>query len=135
MTVDKWVAQAFLQAVGLGDVDAVEELLAPGATWEAAAAGDHPFGGVQSRDQFMGMVRVIRGQFPEGIRYEVHRVVAEGGVVVVEATGDGPVTPDLVYRNRHVFILEVRAGKVVGGREYMDSAYLTAFMAALPRPS
>lgn len=132
---DKWVAEAFLQAVGMGDSVTVDELLAPGATWEAVAAGDHPFGGVLDRDQFMQMVGAIRTQFRDGVRYDVHQVVADGETVVVEATGDGPVADGLVYRNRHVFVLGVRNGQVLSGREYMDSAYLAQFMSTLPQPS
>jgi uncharacterized protein len=47
---------------------------------------------------------------------------AEGERVAVEAEGNFEFADGKVYRNRYHFLLIVRDGKVVEGREYLDTA-------------
>jgi len=132
MEHNKRVVQDFLHAVGRGDAGTVASLMAPGATWEVVAAtpGGHLVPGLQTREQFLDIVKGLRSLFTEGITYQIHTVLAEADTVVVEASCDGPVA-GLNYHNRYVFLVQMVDGRVGHGREYMDFAYLSAFQAEL----
>lgn len=132
MNSNETVVRRFLAAVGEGDAGMAAELLASSAVWEVAAADpdSHPLPRPQSRQEFLAVVGGLRGQFPDGIAYTVHRVLTDGDEVAVEASCDG-TTGVLRYRNRYAFLFRLRDGKVTHGREYLDFAYLKAFQAKL----
>lgn len=50
--------------------------------------------------------------------------LVDGDRLAIEATGVGPPTEDgYIYANHYAFFLEMRDGKIVKMREYMDTLY------------
>jgi uncharacterized protein len=129
---NKKIVRALLEAIGAGDVDAVDQLLTPDATWELACAepASFPSAGVHEKAAFLGSVRGMGGLFPDGIRYEVTGMTTEENRVAVEAEGHGS-SHGLPFRNRYHFFFLLRDGKIAAAREYMDFAYAVAFHARL----
>ena len=60
---------------------------------------------------------------PNGVRVEVATVTADEERVVVEAGVHGTNAVGKVYDNKLVYVLDVRDGKIVHGREYLDTIH------------
>lgn len=118
------VALAFLKAIADGDLAAIEGLLAPGAKWWALGRGD------RERDEFIGLLS--GALLPASARkMEVVGVTAEGDRVAVEAEGEF-IFPHGAYRNTYHYLFQVQGGRIVYGKEYMDTAVAREFFSPKP---
>ena len=134
MEQNKQTVRDLLNGIGRSETDVVDGLLAPEATWEITneATEGTPFGGIQDKAAFLKNVAGFRELFAEGIRYEILSMTAEDDRVAVEAIGHG-VAHGLTLRNRYLFLFQLRNGKVVTAREYMDFGHALTFHAQLTR--
>jgi ketosteroid isomerase-like protein len=69
------------------------------------------------------MLRTIEAGMPNGVRLTITGVTAEGDRVAVEMDADGVSATGLQYQNQYHDLLEIRDGKIVAGREYLDTAH------------
>ena len=84
-------------------------------------AGSFPFSGSRTKaEALQGMTEVV-ALFPEGLHFEVEAMTAEGNRVAIEATGEGRTAHGTLYQQEYHFLLEVRGGKVLTWREYLDT--------------
>jgi hypothetical protein len=60
---------------------------------------------------------------PNGVRHEVHSMVAEGDWVTVQTESIGELSDGRVYNNWYHFAFEVRDGLIQSSREYTDFLY------------
>lgn len=70
---------------------------------------------------------------PNGIKLTVTGVTAEGDRVAVEMDAEGVAAIGGEYHNHYHDLLEIRDGKIVAGREYLDTAHTTDVITAAVR--
>lgn len=101
------------KAVARRYMKAIEALQHRDCTWWILGHGD------MSRADFIASVKggLLSAECRKA---EVVGITAEGDRVAVEVRGE-MVFPDRVYRNEYHNLLIVRDGRIVSGREYMDT--------------
>ena len=55
----------------------------------------------------------------------IQHLVVQGRYAAVEAKGIGRLKNGKRYNNRYAFFIEIKDGKVIALREYMDSHYVS----------
>ena len=112
-------------------MDAAIDLLAPDANWWVI--GDPAkvkVSGLKDRPRIERMLANLRKVFPDGMEGSIDGVTAEGERVAIEARSTARSATGPIYRNQYHFLLQVRAGRVVQVREYMDTLGLFEFQQA-----
>jgi uncharacterized protein len=87
-----------------------------------------------TRAQIQGAAGQIYEVFPDGIRFTIDAMTAEGERVAVEAHSRGRHVSGKVYTNEYHFLFEFRDGKLVVLKEYMDSERVTDILCGGQRP-
>jgi hypothetical protein len=120
-TRNKGLARRFVDAISRADVDAIVSAYAPdGTCW---TAGTMPISGTFTVDQIAAASRGVLTVFPEGLRFTIRAMTAEGERVAIEAESYGKHVSGKVYNNHYHFVLRARGGKIVEWREYMDTMH------------
>jgi ketosteroid isomerase-like protein len=118
---NKQLARDFVEAISRADVDAIVAAYAPdGVCW---TAGTLPISGTFTVDQIAAASRGVLTVFPEGLRFTIHAITAEGDRVAIEAESYGRHVSGKLYNNKYHFLLRARDGKIVEWREYMDTLH------------
>ena len=89
--------------------------------------------GAQTKEQFIadlagagntkGLDNVSEKVFPKGLRLKIHGVIAEGNKGALEAESFADTSTGKKYSNVYHFLFELRDGKIITLREYMDTAH------------
>lgn len=118
---NKAVARRYMQAVVEGDIDTIAALQHPDVEWWVLGFG------TLDRETF---INAVRQQLlaAESRHLDIITMTAEGDRVAIEARGE-MVFPGKVYRNEYHNLLVIRDGRIVEGREYMDTRLAAAAMA------
>jgi hypothetical protein len=115
------LARRFLDAISRADVDAIVAAYAKdGTCW---TAGTMPISGTFTVDQIAAAARGVLGVFPEGLRFTIHDVTAQGDRVAIEAESYGRHVSGKLYNNKYHFLMRARGGTIVEWREYMDTMH------------
>jgi ketosteroid isomerase-like protein len=111
------IALEFVEALTSNDIERIERLFHEEAEWWVLGAG------TMSRQ---ALIKAIAQQFSTVVvsQMNILGTTAEGERVAIEAEGNFEFADGKVYRNRYHLLLIVRAGRVVHGREYLDTALL-----------
>ncbi|MFQ5514880.1 MAG: nuclear transport factor 2 family protein [Myxococcota bacterium] len=118
---NKAVAREFMEALSRADGKRVMELYAPDAIcW---TAGTLPFSGEHRLDEIGPLMEGILGAFPEGLRFTVRQMTAEGERVAIEAESFGRHVSGKTYRNQYHFLMVIRDGRIHEFKEYMDTMH------------
>lgn len=130
------IARRFLEAAGRGDIDTIVALLSEDATWwvprpfgeriASAAGGRFPAEGpVRGRTailtEFVGPVQALL--VPGSQRLRIDEVIGDGAKVVVLMHVDADIVAGGTYTNDFSVFFEVRDGRIVAVREYLDTLY------------
>lgn len=117
---NKAVARRYMQAVVEGDIDTIAALQHPDVEWWVLGFG------TLDRETF---INAVRQQLlaAESRHLDIITMTAEGDRVAIEARGE-MVFPGKVYRNEYHNLLVIRDGRIVEGREYMDTRLAAAAM-------
>ncbi len=116
-------ALAFLDAIVAGDLATLDGLLAPDATWWVQGWG--------TLDR-AALMAGLRGTISRSSKraMEITRTTAECDRVAIEAQGAFTFAEG-VYANSYVYMVVIDvAGRIVEGREYLDTAVAAQFYAA-----
>jgi ketosteroid isomerase-like protein len=118
--LNKALAQQFLSAISVLDIEALMPLLAPEFTLDSkgstALSGPHPL------SELPMMIQLLRACLSDtGVRLDLVSMTADENRVACEARGDGVTVTGKPYRNQYVFLLEMKHGKIVKCSEYMDT--------------
>lgn len=117
---NRQVALDFIQAMSAGDVEGQARCLTQDAfTQTKGFAG---VSGRRDRATMLATVEAFKEMVPTGFRPTVHKVVAEGDVVVVEWEGDAVLSNGVPYCNQYVFIFTFRDGLIRQLDEYFCTA-------------
>ena len=118
------VALQFFENLSTGNIDGALELSDENVTWWLAGKPDQfEIAGTKNKAQFAEMLRSIETGMPTGVRLTITGVTAEGDRVAVEMDANGTSVTGLQYQNQYHDLLEIRDGKIVAGREYLDTAH------------
>jgi hypothetical protein len=116
---NKQLARDFMDALERADIAAIEAAFAPdGVSW---TAGTMPISGTRTRDEVAEAARGILGAFPQGLKFTIKALTAEGDRVAIEAESYGRHASGRVYANQYHFLMRVRGGKIAEWREYLDT--------------
>ena len=123
---------SFFEALNAGDVDGVVNTYAEDGTCQTM--GETLISGVMTRDQIADSCGGIFEVFPEGLKFTVVDMVAEGDKVAVEATSEGEHISGQTYNNEYHFLFEFRDGRLLRLKEYMDTEHVTDVLCGGQRP-
>jgi ketosteroid isomerase-like protein len=129
---NKAVVQRFFDAMNAGDVPFIVDSYAADGCLQTM--GSTMISGTFTRDQIARSAGGIFEVFPQGIRFTILDMVAEGDKVAVEATGEGEHISGQIYTNQYHFLFELRDGKLVRLKEYLDTERVTDVLCAGHRP-
>ena len=116
---NKRLAERLLEILSAGDVAAM--LDAYTHDFRYWTAGSTPISGSFTREQVEANAGAIFQAFPEGLRFSVQAMTAEGDRVAVEAESHGVHASGAVYHNQYHFLLIFRDGKIAQLKEYLDT--------------
>jgi ketosteroid isomerase-like protein len=68
----------------------------------------------------------LRSKIGDKIRTTAHRFIAEGDLVVVEASGNNTTKAGIPYNNTYCFVFRIAEGRVKELTEYLDTELVTA---------
>ncbi len=77
----------------------------------------------------------VLGAFPDGLKFTVTGMTAEGDRVAVQAESLGAHVSGKTYHNKYHFLITVREGKILESREYMDTQLVTDVICDGKRPA
>jgi|GEM_PF-3535896 len=117
------IALAFLDAIVRGDLPTLDALLGPTATWWVQGWGE-----LDRASLLAGLQGTISRSTER--RMDIARTTAEADRVAIEAQGSFTFAEG-VYANSYVYIIVTdEDGRIVEGREYLDTAVAAQFYAA-----
>lgn len=116
---NKELARTFLDALSRADVDVIDTMYAEDISLRVP--GTLPFSGTKGKAEALAGIPEVLGLFPEGLKFEVEALTAEGERVAIEATSDGVTFRGDRYQQTYHFLMRVRDGKIIEWREYMDT--------------
>lgn len=119
---NKSVVRRFLGAIEAGDIDTIEALQAPGCTWWVAGGGELSRAGYTDAVKSMLLTAASR-------RVEIVGLIGEGETVAAEIRSR-MAFGERVYANEYHDLFVIRDGLIVHGREYFDTAKVSAFFGA-----
>lgn len=102
-----------MKAFDQGDEDTIREIIAPQANWWVLGVGD------LDRETLITQLKALLGG-AQVAETTITGTTAEGERVAVESRGNFEFADGRVYRNHYHHLYEVRDGRVVGVREYLD---------------
>ncbi len=118
---NKRIARELFAALGRADSVAVGKLYADDFTlW---SPGTLPFSGTHSKAEALKAMDMILSLFPDGLRFTITAMTAEGERVAVEAESQGRHVSGQPYHNQYHFLLVIRDGRVRELKEYMDTKH------------
>lgn len=130
---NKAIVTAFFDAMNSGDVDFIVNAYAADGCLQTM--GETLISGIFSRDQIAASAGGIFDVFPEGLKFQLLSMVAEGEKVAVEASSKGKHISGQVYSNNYHFLFEFREGKLMRLKEYLDTERVTDILCGGQRPS
>ena len=121
---NKQIALEFFDALNRGDGEHILKAYAPdGICW---TAGSMPFSGTHTVAELGPIMADILGGFPDGLRFTIHGVTAEGDRVALEVESLGHHKSGKTYNNHYHFLMIFNdEGKIQEFKEYMDTALAT----------
>lgn len=125
-------AVAFFDALSRSDVAGLLAMYdEEGTCW---TSGHTLISGTLNLDQIRAGSGAIFEAFPNGLKFSIHAMTAEGERVAVEAESHGDHISGKHYNNLYHFLLEFRGGKLLRLREYMDTELVTDVLCGGQRP-
>lgn len=122
----------FFQAMNDGDVDFIAGAYADDGTLQTM--GNTLISGVYTKEQIQAAAGGIYEAFPEGLRFDILGITAEGDRVAVEATSEGQHISGQTYSNHYHFLFELRDGRILRLKEFMDTERATDILCGGQRP-
>ena len=131
-TTERWtvtneeLVRTFFATLSAGDLEGVRGFFDEDSTWFIVATGIPGAGEHSGADAIVdGFLAPVRGLFEPGQpKVEIVRLVGDGDLVAVEATGRGRFLDGREYDNRYAYWIEIAGDRIRTIKEYMDSSYV-----------
>jgi len=120
---NKQLVQAFFTALNQADAAAILDAYAEDG--RCVTMGNTLISGSYGKEQIAQYAAGVLQVFPQGIRFTIQAMTAEGERVAVEAVSEGMHVSGKLYSNQYHFLFRFRDGKVVEFKEYMDTERVT----------
>jgi ketosteroid isomerase-like protein len=120
---NKAIVTQFFEAMNGGDVEFIVNAYAANGCLQTM--GNTLISGTYSKEQIAASAGGIFEVFPQGIKFTMQSMIAEGDRVAVEATSEGKHISGQTYSNEYHFLFEFREGKLLKLKEYMDTERVT----------
>ena len=110
---------------GEGDGPDLLTLLADDATY--TFFGEHSLATTFEGKQAIieGLFTTIAATLEDGIKLEIHNMIAEGDQVVFEAYGTARTPEGVDYNNTYCMVVRMRDGQIASVREYLDTGLVS----------
>ncbi len=123
---NKRIVTQFFESSNRGDMETSMALIADDIVWKEI--GTTVFSGTyhgmeELQEKLLGP---LFGQLKQGIRMEIHRLIAEQDHVVALTSGVAETLEGRPYNNSYCWIIKLRDGKFVEVTEYMDTELVTS---------
>ena len=118
---NKRLAAEMMDALSRADVDWVKENYTE--DFRIWVLGSLPFSGEQDKAGAVASMPAVLDLFPDGLRFNTERMVAEGDTVAIEATSEGKTFRGDAYEQTYHFVMRARDGKIYEWKEYMDTEH------------
>ena len=112
------VVEQYIARLVAGGNDA-NELIAEEAEWWVA--GNWQGSGSFRKAEVASIAEASAAWFDAPLRFSIRSMIADGDKVAVELRSDGRFRTGEPYANDYVMIYQVRGGKIVSVREYLDT--------------
>ena len=129
---NKATVSEFFAALNAGDTAAIVNAYADDGCVETM--GGTLISGVFSKAQIADSAGAIFEVFPQGLKFTIKDMIAEGNKVAVEASSEGEHVSGLTYSNDYHFLFEFGDGKLLRLKEYMDTEQVTDVLCGGQRP-
>ena len=96
--------------------------------------GNTVISGKYNKDQVAGFANSIFEAFPNGIKFAIHGMVAEGDTVAMETESLGEHVSGKRYNNFYHMVVKFRDRKITLLKEYLDTELVTDVLAGGQRP-
>jgi ketosteroid isomerase-like protein len=124
---NKQLALEFIDRFTANDIAGALDLMSEDATWWIAGKPDHlPAAGLYNKGRIGKLLYNMVGQLPGGLRMTVQGLIAEGDKVALEVESLGELRNGRIYNQQYHFLITVRAGKISGVKEYLDTQHVFA---------
>ena len=120
---NKQLVRTFFLHLNRGDMSAIAECYADDGY--CLTMGNTLISGKSTKAQVIQLGGDIFKVFPNGLRFSVDDMTAEGDRVAVEARSEGLHASGKMYSNQYHFLFQFRDGKVMLLKEYMDTERVT----------
>jgi ketosteroid isomerase-like protein len=127
MSANEQLVRKFFDTLNAEDLHGLRDLFDPEASWIPMSNQDIPGAGAHYGhkgiiDEFLAPVRgLFVGSDPQNT---IDSIISQGDLVAVETHGVGKLKNGKTYDNHYAWIVQVRNGKILAIREYMDTAYI-----------
>ncbi|MCF6303376.1 MAG: nuclear transport factor 2 family protein [Devosiaceae bacterium] len=119
---NKELAAAFIEAMRVSDVDKLSSMISDNFSWWIAGKPEYlATAGEHDKDFFIGFFGGGADTFPNGVKFVVTGMVAEGDKVAAEATITATTATGVLYDNSYHFLFTMEDGKITRMKEYMDT--------------
>lgn len=125
-------AEAFFDALNRSDVPAI--IAAYAEDGRCMTMGNTLISGTFGKAQISAAAGSVFDVFPQGIKFTIHEMTAEGDRVAVEASSEGQHVSGKLYSNQYHFFMRFRDGKLLEFKEYMDTERVTDILCGGQRP-
>lgn len=126
---NKDIARSFLDALGVGDVEAVKGLITDDIV--AVCTGTSLLSGTRGYAEIVGAADIFTKITKSGLRFEILTMTAEEDRVAVEAQGHSELVTGAAYNNQYHFLFHVRDGRICMLKEYIDTKLADEVLAPL----
>lgn len=114
---NKKLVVEFMEAFSNHDFDRFLSMISEDGTWEIM--GDSLMSGFYPKEQFAQAARGSVNLYPDGIKFKVRGLVAEGDRVAMESWGSAKTADGRDYNNFYHQLFVIRDGKIKEVREYL----------------
>ena len=121
---NKDLIRRFMAAFSAGDVTGVLAMMDDEATWWVA--GTMPISGTYSKEAFAKLLANIGDAVTGPILLTPKAFTAEGDRVAVETESLAHTKNGRTYNNFYHFLFEIRDGKILRIKEYLDTMHTNA---------
>jgi ketosteroid isomerase-like protein len=129
---NKQAARTFFEAMSSSRADAVLDCYADDG--KVIISGNTLISGVLDRTEILNRTNRVLEAFPDGIRFTVKTLTAEGDRVAIEAESTAIHVSGKPFNNKYHFLMRLRDGKIVVLTEYMDTELVTDVLCDGRRP-
>lgn len=123
---NKALVRRFMEAFSQGDFKTALALLDDEATWWVA--GTMPISGTYTKEAFNALLSGVGESIDGAIALTPKAFTAEGDRVAVETESLAHTHNGRTYNNLYHFLFEIRGGKILRVKEYLDTMHTMAVL-------